>query len=72
MGCGACEVHVQDIVRRNLSCKKIKASHIKNNLVVISELELFENDFKKILNPTGYRVTSFEKTVAVKKLLGWK
>jgi copper chaperone CopZ len=72
MGCGSCEAHVQDVIRRNIKAKSIKASHVKNNLVVISEEVLSIEDFKKILDPTGYLVTSFEKTEAVKKLFGWR
>ena len=33
---------------------------------------LMEEDFKAILDPTGYRILSFERTVAVKKLFGWR
>lgn len=57
---------------KNIPAKSIKASHIKNNLVVISDSEPAIEDFKKILDSTGYRITSFEKTIAVKKLFGWK
>ena len=72
MGCGACEAHVQDIIRRNFVCKKIKASHIHNNVIVITELNLAKEDFEKVINPTGYIVTSFERSVAIKKLFGWR
>ena len=72
MGCGMCEMHVEEAIRKNLNVKKVKASHIKNQLVVITELNLVEEDFKKILDPTGYRITSFERMVAVKKLFGWR
>lgn len=72
MKCGGCEAHVQNEIRKNIPAKSIKASHIKNNLVVISESELAIEEFKKVLDPTGYKITSFEKTIAVKKLFGWK
>lgn len=72
MGCGMCEMHVEEAIRKILNVKKVKASHIKNQVVVITELNLVEEDFKKILDPTGYRVTSFERTAAVKKLFGWR
>ncbi len=72
MGCGSCEAHVQDLIRRNFDVKKVKASHIKNNLIVIAETGLSEKDFKDVLDPTGYRVTSFEVTEAVKGLFGWR
>ena len=72
MACGMCEMHVEDKLRKAIKLKKVHASHIKNNVTVITELELSEEDFKKILDPTGYRVTSFTKSVAVKKLFGWR
>ena len=72
MACGMCEMHVEDKLRKAIKLKKVNASHIKNNVVVITELELSEEDFKKILNPTGYRITSYEKSVAVKKFFRWR
>ena len=72
MKCGMCETHVQDVIRKAIKVKKVKASHIKNNVVVITELNLVEEDFHKIIDPTGYRITSFTREIAIKTLLGWK
>ena len=72
MACGMCEMHVEDKLRKAIKLKKVSASHIKNNVVVITELELSEEDFKKILDPTGYRITSYSKTIAVKKFFRWR
>ena len=72
MGCGMCEIHVEEAITKNLKVKKAKASHLKNNLIVICEDELTIEDFKKMFVPTGYKVTSFEKTTAEKKLFGWR
>ena len=72
MRCGMCEMHVEETISKNIKVKKIKASHLRNNVIVISEENLFVDDFKKILDPTGYKVTSFERSIAVKKLFGWK
>ncbi len=72
MGCGACEAHVKNVVRKKINVKKIKASHTKNLLVVFSEADLKEDDFHKILDPTGYEITSFERLDAVKSLFGWR
>ena len=72
MGCGSCEAHVKNVILKNIKAKKVIASHIKNLLIVITELNLVEDDFKKILDPTGYIVTSFERTAAVKTLFSWK
>ena len=72
MRCGMCEMHVEEAIRKSIKAKKIKASHFKNNLVVITELELTEEDFKRVLDSTGYTIISFEKTKAIKKFLRWK
>lgn len=72
MRCGMCEVHVEDKLRRAIKLKKVNASHIKNNVVVITESELNEEDFKNILDKTGYIITSFKRTFAEKKLFGWR
>ncbi len=72
MACGMCEMHVEDAISKNIKAKKVNASHIKNNVVVITEENLGEEDFKRMLDPTGYRITSFERTVAVKKFFGWR
>lgn len=72
MSCGMCESHVQDVIRRNIDVKKVKASHLKKNVEIITEKELDESEFKKIIDQTGYIITSYKKEEAVKKLLGWK
>ena len=72
MGCGMCEMHVEDTIRKAIPYKKVKASHVKNNVIVFTESNLSEEDFKSILDPTGYRVTSFSRTEAIKKLYGWR
>ncbi len=72
MRCGMCELHVEQAIERGLEVKKVKASHLKNNAVVFSECDLNQQTFEAMLNPTGYRITSFEKAVAKKSLFGWR
>ena len=72
MRCGMCEMHVEETISKHIKVKKARASHLKNQLVVITELNLTLEDFKAVLDPTGYRITSFERTLAVKKLFGWR
>ena len=72
MRCGMCEMHVEETIAKNLTVKKVSASHLKNQVVVITEELLNEDDFKKILDPTGYRVISFDRMFVVKKLFGWR
>lgn len=72
MRCGGCEAHVQDTIRRNFTIKKVKASHLKNEVVIICDHELSEKELYFVLDPTGYRITSIIKKEAKKTLLGWK
>ena len=72
MMCGMCEMHVESKIKESFVVKKAKASHITNKVVVITEANLIEDDFKAALDPAGYRVTSFEKQAAKKTILGWK
>ena len=72
MKCGMCEMHVEDAIRKVMKVKKVNASHIKNNVVVITESNFDQYDFENALKTTGYRITSFERSLAVKKLFGWR
>ncbi len=72
MMCGMCEMHVETAIKDHFMVKKAKASHITNKVTVFTEAELIEADFKEVLDPTGYRITSFAKEPAKKTLLGWK
>lgn len=72
MKCGMCEAHIEETIRKNIKLKSVKASHIKSQIVVITELDLTIEDFKKSLDPTGYRLELFEKVEAKKTLFGWR
>lgn len=72
MRCGMCEIHVEETVEKKIKAKKSKASHLTNKLVVFSEEELTKEDFEKAFVESGYRVLSFKKEKAIKKLLGWR
>lgn len=72
MKCGMCEMHVEDAIRKVMKVKKVNASHMKNNVVVITESNFDQYDFENALKATGYRITSFKRSLAVKKLFGWR
>ena len=72
MGCGMCEMHVEEAIRKAIKIKKVKVSHFKNNVVVFTESNLGEEDFLRALDNTGYRITSFSREAAIKKLFGWR
>ena len=72
MRCGMCEMHVEEAISKSINVKKVKASRFKKQVLVFTELNLGKEDFEFILNPTGYRLTSFVREVAIKKLFGWR
>ena len=72
MRCGMCEMHVEEAISKVIKVKKVNASHLKNLVVVITEQDLNEDDFKKALDSTGYRILSFKREVAKKTLFGWR
>lgn len=67
MACGMCEAHVCDVIRRSFKVKKVTASHLKKEAVIITENALSEEEIKKALDPTGYRVLSVSSEKYVKK-----
>ena len=67
MRCGMCEAHVCDVIRRNFNVKKVTASHIKNQAVVISDTPLDADQHKKAVSDEGYRVSEITVEEYVKK-----
>ena len=72
MRCGMCEVHVEETISKNFKTKKVNASRFKNEVVVFTEENLNEDDFKKVLDPTGYCIISYSREMAKKTFFGWK
>ena len=67
MMCGMCESHINDVVRKNFSVKKVTSSHKKGQTVIISEEELDEAALKAAIADTGYEVKGVESKPYVKK-----
>lgn len=67
MACGMCEAHVCDVIRRSFKVKKVTASHLKKEAVILTENALSDEEIKKALDPTGYRVLFVSSEKYVKK-----
>ncbi|MDY6367197.1 MAG: heavy-metal-associated domain-containing protein [Clostridia bacterium] len=67
MMCGMCEAHVADVIRRNFTVKKVKASHIKGTAEIITETPISEELLKFEIEKTGYRVESVKSEDYQKK-----
>ena len=72
MHCSMCEAHVKDVLFRSFRPKAIKVSASKNQALLFDMANLSEEDVKAVLDPTGYRLTSFKVEEAKKTFLGYK
>ena len=60
MMCGMCESHINDAIRREFKVKKVTSSHAKKQTVILTEKPLDEGKLRKVIDDTGYKVTSIE------------
>lgn len=66
MMCGMCESHMNDVIRKNFTVKKVNSSHKKGETEIVSEEALDEEKIKSAVKEIGYEVTSI-KTEEYKK-----
>ena len=72
MRCGMCETHVNDMVRKAATVKKVTSSHTKNQTVIIAENEIDVEAVKKAITEQGYNVYSVKQEPYQKKgLFSW-
>lgn len=67
MMCGMCESHINDAIRREFKVKKVTSSHAKKQTVILTEKPLDEGKLRKVIDDTGYKVTSIETLEEEKK-----
>ena len=60
MRCGMCESHINDVVRKNFDCFKVKSNHFKNETVIYSKNSLDQEKLKEVINKTGYELGNIE------------
>ncbi|MDD6240071.1 MAG: heavy-metal-associated domain-containing protein [Eubacteriales bacterium] len=61
MHCPECEVHVNDLFRKNLKhVIQVKSSHIRKQTLINSDIVLKDEDINKALDGSGYRVLGVE------------
>lgn len=64
MMCGMCETHIQEAIRNNFDVKKVKASHQKGTVVIMSEHRLDDNKLKNVIRETGYTLQNIQFELA--------
>lgn len=68
MACNMCENHVCDTIREtSFKVKKVRASHKDGTAEIVSEEALDENQIKKAIEETGYKVLGIKSEPYVKK-----
>ena len=68
MMCGMCEAHINDVVRKNFTVKKVSSSHLKKQTIILTTQEIEEELIKDKINQTGYTVEDIKKeTIEEKK-----
>ena len=67
MQCNMCETHVKDLIRKKFDVKKIKASHVNGECVIVSPERFLEKSLLMSLERWGYKVTEMESEPYVKK-----
>lgn len=67
MQCPMCESHINDVVRKNCTVKKVSSSHKKKECRILSEKPLDLLNLKKAIEETGYTVFGSQSHEYVKK-----
>lgn len=68
MMCGMCETHINDAIRKSFTIKKVTSSHSKNKTEIITVDDIDENELRKVIDATGYKVVSIEKFLMKRKV----
>lgn len=60
MQCGMCESHINDLIRRSFTVKKVSSSHSKGETIILAEEMPDEKRLRKLVEELGYQVVSVE------------
>ena len=61
MMCGMCESHINDAIRNHFTVEAVHSSHKKRETVIISREAIDEDELCKVIEETGYKVTSYTR-----------
>lgn len=72
MKCSMCEAHVSELIKRHIDgAIVVKASHSKNNVVILSERSIKSDELKSALSGFGYRMQDFKEEMGLKDTLSF-
>lgn len=60
MRCGQCEAHVKRQLETIDGASLVKASHIKNEAIILSPRSIGREEFEQALASSGYRVEGYQ------------
>ena len=60
MQCGMCEAHINDVIRKNFTVKKVKSSRRRRETVITTENGLDIAAVKTAIENIGYTVVSIK------------
>lgn len=67
MQCPMCESHINDVVRKSFTVKKVSSSHKRKECRILSEMPLDLSKLKSAIEETGYSVLGSNSHEYVKK-----
>ena len=67
MMCSMCASHINDCIRKNFNIKKVKTSHRKGEIELLSETIIDEDKLRKVIHDTGYTLISIKQEDYMKK-----
>ena len=56
MACGMCEAHINEVVRRAFTVKKVTSSHRSGTTEIFAEIPIEHGELKNAIEATGYKV----------------
>lgn len=59
MMCNMCEAHTNDAIRNKFKVKKITSSHKDKKTEIIAPEEIPREELEKVIDETGYKMTSY-------------
>ncbi|MBQ7505080.1 MAG: heavy-metal-associated domain-containing protein [Ruminococcus sp.] len=59
MMCNMCEAHTNDAVKNNFKVKKITSFHKDKKTEIIAPEEIPREELEKVIDETGYKLTSY-------------
>ena len=70
MKCGMCEVHIEELIARNIDVRKVSAKRYKKQVVIETFSPLNEEKLESVMKESGYYYRGIiNREVVVKKSL---